>query len=88
MQASFEPALFECSGRQAVATAMFLRTVKARGHRGEKHEYLRLVESYREDGVNKQRVVMNVGHKDQCCNEVYWGVCLFRHSLCYDFGGK
>ncbi|MBT9165661.1 MAG: hypothetical protein DDT25_00315 [Chloroflexi bacterium] len=43
---------------------MFLRTVKARGRKGEKHEYLRLVESYREDGHTKQRVVMSLGRKD------------------------
>jgi transposase len=45
-------------------TAMFLRTVKARGHKGEKHEYLRLVESYRENGHTKQRVVVSLGRKD------------------------
>jgi len=39
-------------------------TVKARGRKGEKHEYLRLVESYREGGYTKQRVVMNLGRKD------------------------
>jgi transposase len=43
---------------------MFLRTVRARGRKGESHEYLRLVESYREDGHTKQRVVMNLGRKD------------------------
>jgi transposase len=43
---------------------MFLRSVRARGRKGEKHEYLRLVESYREDGVNKQRVVLSLGRKD------------------------
>ena len=43
---------------------MFMRTVKARGRKGEKHEYVRLVESYREDGVNKQRIVVNLGRKD------------------------
>ncbi len=41
---------------------MFL--IKARGRKGEKHEYLRLVESYREDGHTKQRVVMSLGRKD------------------------
>ncbi len=43
---------------------MFLRTVKAWGHKGEEHEYLRLVESYREGGHNKQRVVVSLGRKD------------------------
>jgi transposase len=43
---------------------MFLRTVKAAGGKGVQHEYVRLVESYREHGKNKQRVVSNLGRKD------------------------
>jgi len=43
---------------------MFLRTVKARGGRGAQYEYLRLVESYRENGRSRQRVVCNLGRKD------------------------
>jgi hypothetical protein len=43
---------------------MFLRTVKAAGGGGVQHEYVRLVEAYREDGKNKQRVVCNLGRKD------------------------
>src|SRR5712691_11504019 len=43
---------------------MFLRIVKARGGKGVQHEYVRLVEGYREDGKNKQRVVCNLGRKD------------------------
>lgn len=43
---------------------MYLRTVKASGAKGVQHEYLRLVESYREDGKNKQRVVAHLGRKD------------------------
>lgn len=43
---------------------MFIRTVKARGGRGTQYEYLRLVESYRENGREKQRVVLNLGRKD------------------------
>ena len=43
---------------------MYLRTVKAPGPKGLFYEYVRLVESYREDGKNKQRVVCNVGRKD------------------------
>lgn len=43
---------------------MYLRTVKARGSKGVQHEYVRLVESYRENGKNKQRVVCNLGRKD------------------------
>ena len=43
---------------------MFLRTVKAAGGAGVQHEYVRLVEAYREHGQNKQRVVCNLGRKD------------------------
>lgn len=43
---------------------MFLRTVKAAGGKGIQHEYVRLVESYREGGKTKQRVVCNLGRKD------------------------
>lgn len=30
----------------------------------DQHEYVRLVEAYREDGKNKQRVICNLGRKD------------------------
>ena len=43
---------------------MFLRTVKAAGGKGVQHEYVRLVESYRDHGQSKQRVVCNLGRKD------------------------
>src|SRR5574337_653140 len=43
---------------------MFLRIVKAQGGKGVQHEYVRLVEAYREHGKNKQRVVCNLGRKD------------------------
>jgi len=43
---------------------MFLRIVKAQGGQGVQHEYVRLVEAYREHGKNKQRVVCNLGRKD------------------------
>src|SRR4030067_2686471 len=43
---------------------MFLRIVKAQGGEGVQHEYVRLVEAYREHGKNKQRVVCNLGRKD------------------------
>jgi len=43
---------------------VFLRIVKAAGGRGVQHEYVRLVEAYRERGKNKQRVVSNLGRKD------------------------
>ncbi len=48
---------------KSTVTAMFLRTVKARGRKGEKHEYLHLMESYREDGHTKQRVVVSLGRR-------------------------
>jgi len=44
-----------------LVTAMFLRIVKARGGKGEKHEYLRLVESVWEKGRSRQRVVARSG---------------------------
>ncbi|MBM4119164.1 IS1634 family transposase [bacterium] len=43
---------------------MFLSIVKAAGGKGKQYEYVRLVEAYRENGKNKQRVVFNVGRKD------------------------
>jgi transposase len=43
---------------------VFLRIVKARGGEGVQHEYVRLVEGYREHGKNKQRVVAHLGRKD------------------------
>src|SRR4030065_1018419 len=43
---------------------MFLRTGRAAGGQGVQHEYVRLVEAYREDGRAKQRVVCNLGRKD------------------------
>jgi len=43
---------------------MFLRTVKAAGGKGVQHEYVRLVESYYENGKSKQRVVCSLGRKD------------------------
>lgn len=43
---------------------MFIRTVKAPGKPGTIYEYLRLVEPYRENGKNKQRVILNIGRKD------------------------
>lgn len=43
---------------------MYLRTVKVRGREGTVYEYVRLVESYRENGTNKQRVLCNLGRTD------------------------
>jgi transposase len=43
---------------------MCLRIVKARGGKGVQHEYVRLVEGYRDHGKNKPRVVCHLGRKD------------------------
>jgi hypothetical protein len=43
---------------------MFLRTVKATSG-GKVRQYLRLVETYREGGKIKQRVIQTLGRKDQ-----------------------
>ncbi|MEK7777928.1 MAG: hypothetical protein AAB303_04815, partial [Chloroflexota bacterium] len=48
----------------SLLTAMFLRSVKARGRQGETHEYVRLVESVWENGRSRQRVVASLGRKD------------------------
>jgi len=43
---------------------MYPRTVKVRSSGGTIHEYIRIVEAYREDGRVKQRVVADLGRKD------------------------
>jgi transposase len=43
---------------------MYPRTVKVRSSSGTVHEYVRLVEAYREGGKVKQRVVADLGRKD------------------------
>ncbi|MFQ5974540.1 MAG: IS1634 family transposase, partial [Alphaproteobacteria bacterium] len=43
---------------------MYFRIVRAKGAKGRSHEYIRLVESYRDKGKNKQRTVANLGRKD------------------------
>src|ERR1700677_2449292 len=43
---------------------MYPRTVKVRSTSGTVHEYIRLVEAYREGGKAKQRVVADLGRKD------------------------
>ena len=43
---------------------MYPRTVKVRSQNGSVHEYVRVVEAYREDGKVKQRVVADLGRKD------------------------
>ena len=44
---------------------MFLRVVRASGGKGVKHEYLRLVEAYRDDaGKTQYRTILNLGRMD------------------------
>lgn len=43
---------------------MFVRTVKVKNKDGNLQEYLRLVESYWEDGRSKQKVILSLGRKD------------------------
>src|SRR5271165_2910833 len=44
---------------------MFLRVVRAAGGKGVKHDYLRLVEAYRDrDGKTQHRTILNLGRMD------------------------
>jgi transposase len=43
---------------------MYPRTIKVRSSSGTVHEYVRVVEAYREDGKVRQRVVADLGRKD------------------------
>ena len=43
---------------------MFLRIVRAAGGKGVKHEYVRVVEAYREGDKTRHRTVLNLGRKD------------------------
>ena len=43
---------------------MFLRVVRAAGGAGVKHEYVRVVEAYREHGKTRHRTVLNLGRRD------------------------
>src|SRR5437660_6388216 len=43
---------------------MYPRTVKVRSSSGIVHEYVRVVEAYRDGGKVKQRVVADLGRKD------------------------
>src|SRR5580658_8892853 len=43
---------------------MYPRTVKVRSKNGTVHEYVRVVEAYRDHGKVKQRVVADLGRKD------------------------
>ena len=43
---------------------MYLRTVKVPSSNGTVHEYVRIVEAYRQGGKVRQRVVADLGRKD------------------------
>src|SRR3982075_762500 len=43
---------------------MFLRVVRAAGGKGVKHEYVRVVEAFRQKGKTLHRTVLNLGRKD------------------------
>jgi hypothetical protein len=43
---------------------MYPRTIKVRSSSGTVHEYVRIVEAFREDGKVRQRVVADLGRKD------------------------
>jgi len=43
---------------------MFIRTVKVPSSNGTVHEYVRVVEAYRDNGKVKQRVIADLGRKD------------------------
>ena len=43
---------------------MFLRVVRAAGGKGVEHEYVRVVEAFRENGKTRHRTVLNLGRKD------------------------
>jgi transposase len=43
---------------------MFLRIVRAAGGQGVKHEYVRVVEAFRQDGKTRHRTILNLGRRD------------------------
>src|SRR6516162_2429822 len=43
---------------------MFLRVVRAAGGKGVRHEYVRVVEAFRQNGKMRHRTVLNLGRKD------------------------
>jgi transposase len=48
-----------------IIISMYPRTVKIRSTSGAVHEYVRVVEAFRQDGKVKQRVVADLGRKDR-----------------------
>jgi hypothetical protein len=50
---------------QILGGSMFLRVVRAAGGQGVKHEYVRVVEAYRDhDGKTRHHTVLNLGRRD------------------------
>ena len=43
---------------------MFLRVVRASGGKGVTHEYVRVVEAYRENGKTRHHTILNLGRRD------------------------
>jgi hypothetical protein len=43
---------------------MFLRVVRAAGSKGVTHEYVRVVEAFRQNGKTRHRTVLNLGRRD------------------------
>ena len=43
---------------------MFLRVVRAAGGHGVTHEYVRVVEAFRENGKTRHRTILNLGRSD------------------------
>src|SRR6202162_5589843 len=43
---------------------MFLRVVRAAGGQGGQHEYVRVVEAFRQNGKTRHRTVLNLGRRD------------------------
>jgi hypothetical protein len=44
--------------------AMFLRVVRAAGGHGITHEYVRVVEAFRQNGKTRHRTILNLGRRD------------------------
>jgi hypothetical protein len=43
---------------------MFLRVVRAAGGKGVRHEYVRVVEAFRQNGKTRHRTVLSLGRRD------------------------
>ena len=54
----------KCCRDNFLGWAMFLRIVRAAGGNGVKHEYVRVVEAYREKGKTRHRTILNLGRRD------------------------